>query len=87
MAPPEPKNGKIPAALLMFGGIIFTFAFSAIAFMMQNGPGNQSLRSCACTVDELERVLKRDLFCTLDNSMEKVVEATIVWDDWGIKQK
>ena len=34
MAPPEPKNGKIPVALYTFGGIILTLAFSAIAFVL-----------------------------------------------------
>lgn len=87
------QNGNIGKSCVMVPDYYFKAllipkdqSFSAIAFMMQNGPGNQSLRSCACTVDELERVLKRDLFCTLDNSMEKLVEATIVWDDWGLTE-
>jgi len=61
------------------------YAFSAIAFVMHNKPGKQTLSECACTVDELETIINKDLFCTLENSVEKSVEATINWKDWGIE--
>jgi endonuclease G len=59
---------------------------SAIAFMMKNDNENQCLENCACTIDELERVIGRDLFCSLDNSLERRIEAVIVWDDWGLTE-
>ncbi len=58
--------------------------YSAIAFMTKNSKEKQDLSLCACTIDELEKVINRDLFCLLNNSLEKKVESTIVWNDWGI---
>lgn len=60
---------------------------SAIAFIMDNGTEKQSLEQCACTVDELEQVIGRDLFCPLEKSIEETVESTINWDDWGMKKE
>ena len=59
-------------------------SYSAIAFIMENGPGTQELSSCARTVDELEKLLKKDFFCSLENSLEKNIESSISWDDWGL---
>lgn len=59
-------------------------SFSAIAFVMENGTSDQDLTRCACTIDELERVLDRDLFCLLENSQEKYIESIINWGDWGL---
>ena len=60
--------------------------YSAIAFIMENETDKQDLSLCACTIDELESILNKDLFCLLDNSLEKRIESVIVWDDWGLKQ-
>ncbi|MBO6025623.1 MAG: hypothetical protein J6P73_00050 [Bacteroidales bacterium] len=58
--------------------------FSAIAFMIENSTSDQDLKRCACTIDELERVLDKDLFCLLENRLEKKTESVIVWEDWGL---
>lgn len=59
-------------------------SFSAIAFVMLNQGEHPKLKECACTVDELERMLNRDFFCNLPDALEETVESSIVWQDWGL---
>lgn len=61
--------------------------YSAIAFIMENGEESQDLSQCACTVDALECILHRDLFCLLKDSLERKVESTIHWEDWGLERR
>lgn len=62
-------------------------SYSAIAFMMSNGNENRPLQQCACTVDDLEELLQRDLFYELPDQIEKSVESVVVWSDWGMEAK
>lgn len=59
--------------------------YAAIAFLMENRPGNQSLKACAMSVDDLETLLGRDLFPALDDSMEEDVESRLDLGFWGLK--
>ena len=61
-------------------------SYSAIAFIMRNGAGYQDLSTCACTIDMLEEILGLNLFCSLKNAIEKEIEATIRWEDWGLNK-
>lgn len=58
--------------------------YSAVAFLMQNGGEERSLRDCAVSVDELESLLGLDLFCNLPDDKEDEVESKVVWEDWSI---
>lgn len=59
--------------------------YSAIAFLMQNGGEERSLKDCAVTVDELESLLGLDLFYNLPDVEEDMVESKVVWEDWTIR--
>lgn len=56
--------------------------YHAVAFVMQNAPERQNVRSCAITVDSLENILRRDLYPTLPDKQETRAEATYDWNDW-----
>ena len=59
--------------------------YSAIAFLMQNGGEERSLKDCVVTVDELESLLGLDLFYNLPDVEEDMVESKVVWEDWTIR--
>ena len=59
------------------------FSFHAVAFVMPNRSGHQSLRRYACTVDQLESILDRNLFPALDDDVEASVEASSNWKAFG----
>ena len=49
---------------------------------MHNDGQHHKLRDYACTVNELEQRIGRDLFPALDDSIEETVEDTIDWHCW-----
>ena len=59
--------------------------YTAIAFVMQNGEENRSLKECAITVDELEAMLGLDLFCNLPDAIENAAECQMIGEDWNVK--
>lgn len=59
--------------------------YSAVAFVMQNGGENRSIKECAITVNQLEALLRLDLFFNLPNEIENTIESKIVWEDWNLK--
>ena len=56
--------------------------YSAIAYIMHNDGRHHKLSDYACTVDDLEARLGRDLFPALDDSIEEAVESRIDWSCW-----
>ncbi len=56
--------------------------YSAIAYVMPNKGGHHSLKTYACSVDELEKMIGRDLFCQLDDAIEQEVESAVDWSYW-----
>ena len=58
-------------------------SFHAVAFVMPNRSGHQSLRRYACTVDQLESILERDIFPALDDDVEASVESSSNWKAFG----
>lgn len=65
-------------ALLIYDGD----SYSAIAYVMHNDGRHHSLRDYACTVNDLEARIGRDLFPALDDSIEEAVESQIDWSCW-----
>lgn len=59
-------------------------SYSAIAFIMQNKPVTQDLKGCSMSVDKLEAIIGMDLFCNLKSSIQKEIESTVTYSDWGI---
>lgn len=55
----------------------------AIAFFYQNDDSNQSYRSAAMSVDDLEKIIKLDLFPMVDDKIENRIEATFSLDDFN----
>lgn len=56
--------------------------WNAIAYVMPNEPYHHPMASYACTVDDLEELIGRDLFVALDDKVETVVESTINDQCW-----
>jgi len=59
-------------------------SYSAIAFIMKNKPVTQNLKECSMSVDELEAIIGVDLFNNLSSSIQKEIESTVTYSDWGI---
>ncbi len=59
-------------------------SYSAIAFIMQNKPVTQDLKGCSMSVDKLEAIIGMDLFYNLKSSIQKEIESTVTYSDWGI---
>ena len=57
-------------------------SYSAIGFIMNNGGEDRTVMDCACTIDALESVIKRDLFFNLPDKIEDAVESKVIWTDW-----
>lgn len=55
---------------------------AAIAFVLANDDSNRPWRSCAMSVDELERRHHLDLFPTLPDTLEQRIEATHAVSQW-----
>lgn len=65
-------------ALLIYDG----GHYSAVAYLMHNDGRRHKLQDYVCTVNELESRIGRDLFPTLNDSIEEAVEDTIDWPHW-----
>ena len=59
-------------------------SYTAIAFVMQNGEENRSLKECAITIDQLEVLLGLNLYYNLPDELEEPVENKITWENWHI---
>ena len=59
-------------------------SYSAIAFILNNSPKNKSLKESTLSVNELEKLINRDLFSALDDKIEEAIEANISYGDWGL---
>ena len=59
-------------------------SYAAIAFTFANDSSRQPLRSRACTVDQLEALLSRDLFPLLDDAVESTVESHLDLPLWQL---
>ena len=49
---------------------------------MPNKAKHHPLKEYACTVDELELLIDRDLFPKLDDAIETAIEKEINWTYW-----
>ena len=58
--------------------------YSAIGFYVANTDERQELKATTLTVDELEKIIHRDLFPALPDDIEKEIEAKIMKKHWGI---
>lgn len=56
--------------------------YSAIAYVMPNKAKHHPLKDYACTVDELEEMIDRDLFPKLGDAVEEKIEGAISWGKW-----
>lgn len=56
--------------------------YSAIAYVMPNRAKHHPLKEYACTIDDLEEMIGRDLFPKLDDHIETKVESEISWLYW-----
>lgn len=78
------NNVAVPDAFFKAFLIETNGAYSAIGFKMNNSAEKQPLKSCSMSVDELEKIIQRDLFPNLPDEVENVIEAKVVKKYWGI---
>lgn len=57
----------------------------AIGFIFKNGTSSGSLKSYTVSIDEIEKVTGIDIFPTLDDEIEKKIEAEMSTDDWDFE--
>lgn len=55
----------------------------AIGFLYRNDSSRQSMRDCACSVDDVEEITNFDFFCSLPNDIEDVVESDSNLAKWN----
>ena len=67
-------------ALLVFSGT----TYESIGFYMSNEPQKNKLRTYVTTVDDIEKLISRDLFISLEDKLEDVVEGRVNYSFWGI---
>lgn len=72
-------DGFFKALLVVFGT-----TYESIGFYMSNEAQKDVLQSYATTVDDLEKLISRDLFVSLDDKLEDVVEGRVNYSFWGI---
>ncbi len=58
--------------------------FESVAFLMANDGNRLSWQEYACSVDQLEELLGRDLFCHMEDDIEKQVESKYNLKFWGL---
>ena len=58
--------------------------YGAMGLIMYNIPGQQNIKECSMSVDELEASIGIDLFPALPDEVEEAVEAKIESKWWGI---
>lgn len=58
--------------------------YAAIGFMMENSSEKQELKASSMSVDELEKLIGRDLFPNLPDEIENEIESKIMKKYWGI---
>lgn len=58
--------------------------YAAIGFRMDNDESEQNLKSSSMAVDSLEKIVGRDLFPALPDSIENEIESKVVAKYWGI---
>lgn len=51
---------------------------------MSNEPQQNKLRTYVTTVDDIEKLISRDLFISLEDKLEDVVEGRVNYSFWGI---
>lgn len=59
-------------------------SYGAMGLIMYNTPGQQNIKECSMSVDELEATIGIDLFPALPDEVENEVESKIEGHWWGI---
>jgi len=59
-------------------------SYSAIAFVLNNSKDNTPIKTNSMTVDSLEQIIGRDLFYSLDSSIQEEVEKKVTYGDWSL---
>lgn len=59
-------------------------SYESLAFYMPNSSLLNQIREYACTVDDIEKIISRDLFPMLENGVEDFVESQLNYSFWGI---
>ena len=82
-------NGRLPVAKYFYCAVLAVKGsqYHAIGIWTTHSDDAQSsttIRSCAITIDELERRTGIDFFCNLPDDIEAAVESSLDLDFWGL---
>ena len=60
-------------------------SYSAVAFVMENDDKRHGIADAAMSVDEIEKIINRDLFPALSDDIEEYVESFVDYKIWKLK--
>ena len=78
------NNVWIPDAFFKAILVPASHGYESIAFIMPNSPQKNQLASYSLSVDELETLIKKDLYYSLEDRVEELTESTINLKFWGL---
>ncbi len=76
-------NVHIPDAFFKALLVPYGDSYSGVAFIMRNDDRKQPPRKVAMSIDKVEEIIGRDLFPTLDDSIEEQIESKYKPSVWG----
>lgn len=74
----------VPDAFFKAFLVVQDHRYHAIAFVMQNEPTHHRIQEYALTVNELEDMIGLDLFPTIDDSIEEMIESDLYFKFWNL---
>lgn len=78
------NNVWIPDAFFKAILVHASHGYESIAFIMPNSPQKNQLSSYSLSVDELEKLIMRDLYHSLDDRVEELAESAVNLKFWGL---
>lgn len=78
------NNVWIPDAFFKAILVPASHGYESIAFIMPNSPQKNKLASYSLSVDDLERLINIDLYCSLEDRVEELTESTVNLKFWGL---
>ena len=78
------NNVWIPDAFFKAILVPASHGYESIAFIMPNSPQKNQLASYSLSVDDLENLIKKDLYYSLEDRVEELTESTVNLKFWGL---
>lgn len=79
-----PQGVVVPDAFFKAFLTVKDNVFNTIAFVMPNGPEHHKVQDYAMSVNDLEQLIGIDLFTSVDDRYEEIVESDLYFRYWGL---